>query len=159
MKSISEYKALVRRYRYEHDKEQASRFINAKFKRARQYCYMLKESVGMKPANINLSSFEQYFKAVNNPTDPFYTADVLFFNERNENVEFKIMFEELNIKFSNEEIHKTNNQLKPNKSGDPDKLVNDIFIHGRHLFVPTLCSIFNKIYDAGYFQESGRRVL
>ena len=47
---------------------------------------MLKESVGMKPANINLSSFEQYFKAVNNPTDPFYTPDEdeLFFNERYE---------------------------------------------------------------------------
>ena len=129
MKSRSEYKALVRRYRYEHDKEQVSRFINAKFKRARQYWYMLKESVGMKPANINFSSFEQYFKAVNNPTDPFYTADedVLFFYEHYENVEFKIMFEELNINFSNEEIHKAINQLKQNKYGDPDKLINDFF--------------------------------
>ena len=36
---------------------------------------MLKELAHVKPANTALSSFEEYFKAVNNPADRF----VLFF--------------------------------------------------------------------------------
>ena len=40
----------------------------------------LKSYASIKPGNIALSSFEQYFKSVNNPDDHFYTPDedVLF---------------------------------------------------------------------------------
>ena len=62
---------------------------------------MLKELVHVKPANIALSSFEDYFKAVNNPADPFFAQDedILYFDERYVNDEFSIMFEELNWKY------------------------------------------------------------
>ena len=38
----------------------------------------------MRPANVALSSFEEYFKAVNNLEDPFFSPDedILYFNER-----------------------------------------------------------------------------
>ena len=63
-------------------------------KNAKLYWNILKSSAVIKPGNIPLSSFEQYFKAVNNPDDHFYTPDedVLFFNERYENNEFTIIF-------------------------------------------------------------------
>ena len=77
---------MIRKCRYEYDKEKTSRLINAKFKDAKLYWNMLKETVGIKSANIPLSSFERYFKAINNPSDPFYTPDedVIFFNDRYE---------------------------------------------------------------------------
>ena len=49
------------------------------------------------------------------------------------------MFEELNIDFSQDEIIKAISQLKTNKSGGPDQLINEFLIHGKHTFTPTLC--------------------
>ena len=45
---------------------------------------MTKELSHVKSADIPLSSFEAYFKSVNNPLDPFFTPheDVIHFNER-----------------------------------------------------------------------------
>ena len=45
-------------------------------------------------------------------------------------------------------------QLKTNKSGGPDKIVNEFFIHGKNIFTPTLCNLFNKIYEKGHFPEN-----
>ena len=45
-------------------------------------------------------------------------------------------------------------QLKTNKSGGPDKIVNELFIHGKNIFTPTLCNLFNKIYEKGHFPEN-----
>ena len=116
---------------------------------------MLKELAHVKPANIPLSSFEEYFKAVNNPADNFYTPDedVLFFNERYVNDEFSIMFDELNIDFSQTEILQSIKQLKTNKSGGPDMLLNEFFIHGKNVLVPILCNLFNKVFEFGFFPE------
>lgn len=155
VKARSEYKSLLRKCRYEYDKKKTARFENAKFKNAKLYWNLLKESAGMKSANIPLSSFEQYFKAVNNPQDPFYSPDedILYFNERYENDEFNIIFEELNLNISLEEVSKAVNQLKTGKSGGPDKIINEFFIHGKHILAPILCTLFNKIYEKGYFPE------
>ena len=116
---------------------------------------MLKEAANVKPANIPLSSFEEYFKAVNNPSDPYYAPDedVIFFNERYVNDEFCIMFEELNSNFSHVDILKAIKQLKTNKSGGPDKLINEMFIHSKNVLVPTLCNLFNKIFEIGKFPD------
>ena len=128
-KARSEYKTAMRKARYSFDKKKTECLENARFTNARLYWNLLKETAGIKPSNIPLTSFENYFKAINNPTDPFYTPDedVLFFNERYENNEFNIMFAELNIDFSHEEILKAIRQLKTNKSGGPDYVINEFF--------------------------------
>ena len=156
VKARSEYKTVLRKCKYEYDKKPTDRFINAKFKNAKLYWNLLKSSAGVKPASIPLSSFEQYFKAVNNPQDPFYTPDedILFFNERYESNEFNIMFEELNVNLSREEILKSINQLKTNKSRGPDRLINEFFIHGKSILLPTLNNLFNKIFEIGHFPDS-----
>ena len=114
---------------------------------------MRKELSHVKPANIPLSRFEEYFKSVNNPSDPFYTPDedVMNFNERYVNEEFGIMFDELNVEFSEEEIIKSIKQLKTNKSSGPDRLINEFFIHGKNILLPVLLSLFNKIFENGTF--------
>ena len=93
----------------------------------------------------------------NNPLDPFYSPDeeIIHFNERYANEEFSIMFEELNIEFSHEEILNSIKQLKLNKSGGPDKLINDFFVYGKHILKPTLCNLFNQIFEKGHFQKNG----
>ena len=92
---------------------------------------------------------------MNNPSEPFFSPDedILYFNERYENNEFGIMFDELNIRISQEEVIKSIKQLKANKSGGPDKLINEFFIHGKDILVPTLCNLFNKVFECGYFPE------
>lgn len=154
-KARSEYKLTIRKARYDYDKEKTQRFKNARFKNAKLYWNLLKESAGVKPANIPLTTFEQYFKAINNPFDPFYSPDedILYFNERYENNEFNIMFEELNLEFSQAEILKAVSQLKTNKASGPDQLINEFFIHGKDILLPTLVLLFNKIYDNGHFPE------
>ena len=129
---------------------------NARFKNAKLYWNLLKESAGVKPANIPLTVFEQYFKAINNPVDPFYSPDedILYFNERYENNEFEIIFEELNFSFTLDEILKAIGQLKANKSSGPDMLINEFLMNGKHVLAPTLVNLFNKIFENGHFPEN-----
>lgn len=114
LKARSDYKSVLRKSSYDYVKKQTDRLVNAKYKNAKLYWRMLKESAGVKSANIQLSNFEQYFKAINNPTDPFFSPDedILYFNERYEKDEFNIMFDERNLDFSTDEIMKPINQLK-----------------------------------------------
>ena len=78
---------------------------------------------------------------------------MLFFNERYVNDEFSIMFDELNIDFSQTEILQSIKQLKTNKSGGPDMLLNEFFIHGKNVLVPILCNLFNKVFEFGFLPE------
>lgn len=156
VKARSGYKMLLRKCRYEFDREKTNKFVNAKNKNAKLYWNMLKELSHVRPADIPLSSFEEYFKAVNNPSDPYFTPDedVIQFNERYVRDEFCIMFDELNEELSQEEILKAIKQLKTNKSGGPDKLINEFFIHGKHILLPILRNLFNRIFESGVFPES-----
>ena len=151
----SEYKTLLRKCRYDYDKNNTNKLVDAKFKNAKEYWNMLKELSYIKPANIPLSSFEQYFKAVNNPLNPFFTPDedVVHFNEQYVNNEFDIIFDELNLDFTHEDVLNAIKQLKLNKSGGPDKLINEVLINGKHILTNTLCELFNKIFEIVYFPD------
>ena len=78
---------------------------------------------------MNLSDFARYFKAVNNPDDPFYTVDeeTEFLLNRYLNGEIQVMFDELNVPITCGEINVAINQLKTGKSGGSDRLINDFF--------------------------------
>ena len=120
------------------------------------YWNLLKESAGIRTTNVSLSTSERYFQAVNSPLDPFYSPaeDIIYFNERYENNnEFYVMFEELNLPFTNEELAKAIGHLRTNKSSGPDKLINGFFISGKNLLNPTLLILFNKLFAMGYFPE------
>ena len=93
---------------------------------------MLKDASHIKAPNIPLSSFETYFKAVNNPDDHFFNPDedVLYFNERFVNNEFHVMFGELDVPISNIEITTAIKKLKTGKSAGPDMLLNEFLIYG-----------------------------
>lgn len=63
VKARSEYKSMLRKCRYEYDKNKTSQLINAKYKNAKMYWNLLKESASVRTTNVPLSSFEQCFKA------------------------------------------------------------------------------------------------
>lgn len=72
--------------------------------------------------------FERYFKPVNNPDD-----DVLYFIERYEKDEFSIMFDEIKITFSYEELLNAIEQLNTNKRSGPDLHPNEFSIYGKNV--------------------------
>ena len=90
------------------------KLISAKLKNAKEYWKLLKESVSQpKPKRLSANDFDNYFKSINNPEDPFFQADedVLYFNERFLNSEIQIMFDELNCTITSDEIKKAIKQL------------------------------------------------
>jgi len=125
-------------------------------KHAKLYWKMLIQSAHIKSPDIPVSSFEEYFKAVNNPDDPFFQVDedIVHFNERFVRDEFQVMFHELDTDVSLEEINKGIKQLKLNKSAGPDNCLNEYFIRGNTVVIPCLQSLFNVIFKTGYFPET-----
>ena len=75
VKARTEYKKCIRLCRYRYDKQNTDKLLNARFKNAKLYWSMLKQSAGVKRANIPLTDFEQYFRAINNPDDRFFNED------------------------------------------------------------------------------------
>ena len=139
----TEYKNTVRKFNFERDKQKSFKLLNAKVKDAKEYWKLLKNSVSQpKSKNISITDFENYFKAVNNPDDPFFQPDedILYFNERFLKSETQIMFDELNGIITVEEISRSINQLKNGRSGGPDKFLND--------FLYTVPLYFCRIYTA-----------
>lgn len=103
-----------------------------------------------------MSDFVRYFKAVNNPEDPFFSVDedaeVLF--NRYINGEIQVMFNELNSKITSTEIYKSIKELKNGKSSGPDRLINEFLTNGMDILVPYLHTLFNTIFNKGYFPNA-----
>ena len=76
-KSQTEYKSLLRSKRYHYDKHETEKLVQARYKNAKLYWNMLKNSQNGKNTslNVSLSQFEQYFKSINNPESVFYQED------------------------------------------------------------------------------------
>ena len=147
IKSRTEYRNTVRKYNFEQNRMKTAKLLNAKFKDAKEYWKLLKESVvSPKPKNISVDLFDKYFKAINNPEDPFFQADddILYYNERFLNEEAQVMFDELNVDITSNEIQKAISQLKQNRSGGPDGFLNEFFIHGATELLPYLLELFKK---------------
>jgi len=114
-------------------------------KNVKLYWKMLKQSAHIKSPDIPVSSFEEHFKAVNNPEDPFFQVDedIVHFNERFVRDEFQVMFHELDSDVSLAEINKGIKQLKLSKSAGPDNYLNEYVIHENTVLIPYLQSLFN----------------
>lgn len=156
VKSRSDYKCIIRKCKYNYDKQNTLKLEQNRFKNAKLYWNMLKESCGIKTSQIDITTFENYFKAINNPNDHFFSPDedVLYFNDRYLNNEFEVMFEELNSDITIHEVSAAIKQLKSGRSSGPDLLLNEFFIHGERILAPILLSLFNKCFNISYFPEA-----
>ena len=106
--------------------------------------------------NISSNKFAEYFKAINNLDDIFFQLDeeFRFFQERFSDTKIQVMFSELDIGITRDEILKSIKQLKNEKSGGPGQLLNEFISHDQHVFLPNLHTLFNKLLNTGYFPSS-----
>ena len=95
------------------------------------------------------------YKAVNSPDSHFYVPDddIVLMNDRYIRGELDVMFDELSVPLTRDEIRKAIKQLKNNKSAGPDKLINDFNVHDSHILLPFLDTLFNTIFSHGYFPK------
>ena len=150
VRARTEFKAEVRQFKRELDRAKTKRLVDSKYRNAKEYWKLLKEAANISTGmtkSISANRFAEYFKAINNPDDAFFQPDeeVIYFQERFLDSEIQVMFSELDVEITREEILKSIKQLKNGKSGGPDQLLNNFFIHGQHVLLPCLHSLFNKL--------------
>ena len=151
------HKETIKKKRREYGLSQTKKLETLRFKNAKDYWKLLKSAYtggkSQPKCQINISNFEQYFKAVNNPDSGFYQPDddVLLFNSINLDSEIQVMFDELNLPISSAEIIRACKDLKNNRSGGPDNVLNEFFKYGIDYLEPYIKPLFNKMFDIGYF--------
>jgi len=95
------YKNSVRHFNFEWSKRRTDSLLQAKYKNAKSYWKLLKDSVvsNNQPTDITFNMFTEYFKSVNNPDDRFFQPDedIEYFNQRFLNSELNAMFAELDV--------------------------------------------------------------
>ena len=163
VRARTEFKAEVRQFKRELDRAKTKRLVDSKYRNAKEYWKLLKEAANINTGmtkSISAHRFAGYFKVINNPDDAFFQPDeeVIYFQERFLDSEIQVMFSELDVEITREEILKSIKQLKNGKSGGPDQLLNEFFIHGQHVLLLCLHSLFNKLLRAGYFPSSWAEV-
>ena len=150
----TEFKHSVRTYRFECRKQKARNLLDLKCKNAKAYWKLLKDSQNTNNSNSLLAQkFRNYFKSINDPDTPYYQADedILQFNNRFLNSEVQIMFSELDENISEQEIVSAIKNLHSDRSGGPDRLLNEFFIHGIGILPKYLSKLFNVIFESGHY--------
>ena len=72
----TEYKQLVRKYRLECRKQKTMQLLDLKYKNAKSYWKLLKDSQHIDKSNsLSAQKFHNYFKSINDPDTPYYQAD------------------------------------------------------------------------------------
>ncbi|MCG8046921.1 MAG: reverse transcriptase family protein [Candidatus Thiodiazotropha taylori] len=153
----SNFKSLTRKKRFNFEKEKTAKLIVSKNKNVKEYWKLLKQAANIRSVNpIGADKFSEYFQAINDPNDRFYQADedILYFNERYVKGELQVMFDELNVPISIEEIKSSIKQLKNGASAGPDLLLNEFLKNGSNVMLNYLFNLFNKIFEIGYFPEN-----
>ena len=121
-------------------------------KNAKEYWKLLKSNYVKTDCKITMSQFEQYFKSINDPESVFFQPDedVIYFNNVVQN-EVQIMFNELNVPFTDNEIKIACNELNNDRSGGSDFVSNEMFKYGFDIIGKYIVTLFNKIFNLGYF--------
>jgi len=80
---------------------------------AKLYLKLLKDACCLQESNVSLDNFENYFRVINCPESRFYNTDedVLNFIHRYEQNEFDVIFDEINVPVSHEDVTKAIKQL------------------------------------------------
>ena len=150
-----EFKHISRKCRKHFDNNETKKLLTAKFNNARDYWKLLKGTFQTSSPNISIEHFKNYFENLSNPNDYYQPIDNL--EGLTEDIIFQEMqntFDELNISIVPAEIQIAIRQLKTNRSGGDDLLLNEFFTAARDFLTPNLVVIFNAIFNSGIFPEA-----
>ncbi|MCG8045176.1 MAG: reverse transcriptase family protein [Candidatus Thiodiazotropha taylori] len=157
VQSRSDYKSTIRKKKYEYEKCKTDRLVQCKASHPKEYWKLLKQAANSID-NINITSeqFEEYFRTLSDPGDPFYAADadIIEYNEQYERGDFQIIFDELNEPIELGEVQTAIKELRNGASAGPDLLLNEFLKHGSEILVAFIHRLFNHIFDLGYFPEA-----
>ena len=153
----SQCKTCLRKSRLAYDKSETDKLYILRCQNACDYWKLLKSASQNPRSNIPLSTFERYFKAINTPDSAFYVPDddIAASNDMYIRGELDVMFEELNLPLSRNEISKAIKQLKNNKGAGPDKMINEflsmeqIFYFHTLMFYLILYSVMDIFHKTG----------
>ena len=152
----AEYKKTLRQKRYNYMKQKTCKLLVSKSKNVKEYWKLLKQSANLNnKCSIDAKKFSEYFQSISDPNDRFYQPDedILYFNERYMQGELQVMFEELNLPISLEEIKKGVRELRNGASAGPDLFSNEFLKKGTNRLIKYMHDLFNKIFEMGYFPE------
>ena len=155
-KSRSEYKTIIRQKRNLFNRKETEKLEKMRSKNAKEYWKMLKNtSHRVENNNIQSEDFYKYFKAINNPSSPFFQPDedTIHFNNRYLNGELQVMFSELDIEITQTEILKACKELHNNRAAGPDMLINEFFKYGANELIYYLHALFNKLFNIEHFPD------
>ena len=151
------FKRTIRHKRYIFQKDKTLKLIVSKQENVKEYWKILKKAANLNTTNsIGAKKFAEYFQAINDPKDTFYQADedIFLFNERYVKGELQIMFDELNISISYDEIRRAIKQLRTGASAGPDLMLNEFLKNGSTELLTYIYNLFNRIFEIGYFPEN-----
>ena len=151
-----EYKKTLRQKLYNYMKQKTCKLLVSKSKNVKEYWKLLKQSANLNnKCSIDAKKFSKYFQSISDPNDRFYQPDedILYFNERYMQGELQVMFEELNLLISLEEIKKGVRELQNGASAGPDLFLNEFLKKGTNSLITYMHDLFNKIFEMGYFPE------
>ena len=120
VKARTDFKMTVRKFKSELEKAKTKRLIDAKYKNAKEYWKLLKDAANTHtrtPKSLSTDTFVEYFKSINNPDSVFFQPDkdILYFQQRCLDSEIQVMFSELDVEITREEIITSIRQLKMEK--------------------------------------------
>lgn len=156
VKARSEFKAIIRKKRFNFEKIKTDKLRNFHSNNPKEYWRLLKENAHSNiNSDITPEEFEEYFRTISDPNDPFYTADddIIQYNQQYERGDFQVIFDELNVSITNDEICMAIKQLRNGASAGPDLLINEFFKFASESCILCIHHLFNKIFEIGYFPE------
>ena len=157
VKARSDYKKELRKSRLEYRQVQTQQLEMHRYDNAKSYWKLLKKSCSSNSVKtLSSQSFADFFKAINNPDSIYFQPDddILYFNQHYLNGELGVMFEELNVQISMQEIRKAARLLKNGKSSGPDLFLNEFLKYGINSLLSYLHTLFNRVFDTGVFPDS-----
>ena len=97
-------------------------------------------------SDISMDKFFDYFKNLISSDENLHNTEATEHGEA--------VYEELDLPISEHEIEIAIGKLRKDKSCAEDCLINEFFINGKDTLIPILKSLFNLIFDAGFFPEA-----
>ena len=151
-----EYKNASFNSRKRYEVKNTNALYQAKLKNVKQYWRMLSGAKNIHETKVTIDQFFDHFVSLSNPNDDLYRVDddVMQEYEALINDDIHCIYQELNEPIDLEELNKSLKELKTNKSGGIDIIINECFKNGKDILSSYLLCLFNYVFESGIFPDT-----
>ena len=143
------YKKLIQKRKREYGRHEGNN-INFMRKHNPKMFYKLfakRKSKGSN-SNISMTEFMEHFKKLNE------SHGILDGSYQENDIDSNAIYEELDEGIELSEVMKAIKKLNCNKSNAEDLMINELFVYSKDILAPTLCKLFNSIFNSGLYPEA-----